>query len=169
MPSDSPSTCSDRPLTVSGNDSRDISAALFAALFQALRHCPPSRRSAVLDALESRLGEVVDDLSAKLESLLAPGTPERDRIQGLWLLYLSLVSQSQGDVQMWIGPDLFSDDAESHLRLHLPEGGASAFRPRLPEELEILAQTVNNAARVTLNRPGPGQLVVVLRDATSPT
>ncbi|SMP39418.1 hypothetical protein SAMN06295888_101248 [Desulfonatronum zhilinae] len=167
MSLDSPFTFSN--LTASGDGSRDISAALFAALFQALEHCPPSRRSAVLDTLESRLGAVVDDLSTKLELLLAPGTPDRDRIHGLWLLYLSLVSQPRGDVQMWIGPDLFSDDVENHLRLHLPEGRPSAFRPGLSEELETLAQTIVNSARVTLSRPGPGQLVVILRDATSPT
>ena len=169
---DSPPSFSGRPVHPekrSEQDPRDISAALFAALFQALEHCPPSRRSAVLGALESRLNEVVDDLSAKLELLLAPETPDRDRIQGLWLLYLSLVSQPRGDVQMWIGPDLFSDDVENHLRLHIPENKAFAFRPGLPEELEILAQTITNTARVTLRRPGPGQLVVVLHNATSPT
>jgi hypothetical protein len=171
-PSDSPPFFSGRPghpEKSSEQAPRDISAALFAALFQALEHCPPSRRSAVLGALESRLDEEVDDLSAKLELLLTPGTPNRDRIQGLWLLYLSLVSQPRGDVQMWIGPDLFSDDLENHLRLHLPENAPAMFRPGLSKELETLAQTISNTARVALSHPGPGQLVVILHDADSPT
>ena len=169
MLSDSLSTFPDRPEAVSRNGSRDISAALLAALFQALGHCPPDRRSSILNALEARLGGTVDDLAAKLESLLKPGTPARDQIQGLWLLYLSLVAQPHGDVQIWIGPDVFSDDVENHLRLHLPGGASATFRPDLSEELETLAQTITKAAQVTLRRSGPGQIVVVLHDATSPT
>lgn len=140
---------------------------LFAALFQALRYCPPDRRLGILETLESGLGFVVHDLAVKLESLLSSDASSRDRIQGLWLLYLSLELHHRADIQMWIGPDVFSDDDESHLRVFFPDNMPPALKSGLVAKLEILAQSVTNTAGVTLRQGVSGELVVELLDVAS--
>jgi hypothetical protein len=138
-------------------------AALFAALFQALEHCSHDQRAQILNALEPRLGSVHDDLHGKLGLLLnSSGMSEKDRIQGLWLLYLSFVAYPRGDVQMWIGPDLFSSDSGEYLRLQLPEAMLSSLQ-KLQEDMRILAQVVRSTVEVEISRSSSGHLVVDLR------
>ena len=149
-------------VTSRDSSSHTISAALFAALFQALESCAPQQRAAILDALEPRLGSVHDDLSGKVRALQAPELDSQDKIQGLWLLYLSFVAYPQGDVQIWIGPDLFSDDTGNHLRLILP-GNVAATLSTMLENMRILARIVNPLADVVVKESRPGQVVVILR------
>ncbi|WP_459938353.1 hypothetical protein [Desulfonatronum parangueonense] len=141
--------------------SHTIPAALFAALFQALESCDPQQRATILDTLEPRLGSVHDDLSGKVRALLAPELDSQDKIQGLWLLYLSFVAYPQGDVQIWIGPDLFSDDTGSHLRLIL-QGSVSVTPSAIVEDMQLLARTVNASADVVVKESQPGHLAVIL-------
>jgi hypothetical protein len=141
-------------------------AALFAALYQALRQCPAGQRGAILDLLETRLGSSYDDLRGKFAMLLDPVVmPPDDKIYGLWLLYLSFIAcpQCLPEVQFWIGADLFSDDQKECLRLRgpatrLPESQA------LQEDLSILASTVNDKAMAEVRLVASDQLSVVLRE-----
>lgn len=138
-------------------------AALFAALFQALRHCPQERRDSILRLLENRLDSEYDDLDQKLVLLLdAANMSAKDRIYGLWLLYLSFFvhRRSQSGMQMWIGADLFSEDQSECLRMRGP--GALLPDPMdLERELTILAQTVDDAASVKVSRVSPDQLSAI--------
>lgn len=141
-------------------------AALFAALFQALEGCGPDVRGPALKFLETRLPCAPDDLEKKFSLLLDRGAmPSQDRIYSLWLLYLSMFSQPQPrpEVQAWIGPDLFSDDQQTCLRLR----GMDAELPgpkTLEGELTILAQAVHKKAVAVLRRTGPQQLAVTVRN-----
>ncbi|WP_139162908.1 hypothetical protein [Desulfonatronum thiosulfatophilum] len=130
-------------------------------MFQALEVCVPEQRAAILDVLEPRLGSVHDDLSGKVRALQTPGLERQDKIQGLWLLYLSFVAYPQGDVQIWIGPDLFSDDTGNHLRLILP-GKVSAIISTMLEDMRILARVVSPWADVVVKETRPGHVVVIL-------
>lgn len=146
-------------------------APLIAALFHALTHCPPEFRANVLAPLDSTLGKTVHDFPEKFTMLLDSSLSVRDTIQGLWLLYLTLRFHHQDSLEIWIGPDPFSDDAASHLRI---QGGELSGSERisghceLEHSLAILAWSVSNTARTSLRRIGPGQLAVVLEDDTQP-
>ena len=62
-------------------------AALFAALFQALKHCAADQRDGILQTLEIRLDTAYDDLDEKAALLLTPNRMSvEDRVYGLWLL-----------------------------------------------------------------------------------
>ncbi|TVQ99421.1 MAG: hypothetical protein EA399_07470 [Desulfovibrionales bacterium] len=148
---------------------------MFAALFRALAHCPEKHHATVLAPLESRLGQVVHGLHEKFALLLAPACSEQDTIQGLWLLYLTMRFHGQDSLEIWIGPDLFSDAAEAlskpHLRIHgLQAAGAEPAQTLadLQENLEILARSVRDSTRVALHPTGPQQLVAVLEDEACP-
>lgn len=139
-----------------------IPAALFAALFQALEKCTSSQRTEILNALEPRLNTVFDDLAGKMSLLYAVELSREDKIQGLWLLYLSFLAYPRGDVQMWIGPDIFGNDVENRFRLHLPTNDSSMLNT-LQEDLKMLARAVDDAAEVALEQGGSDQMMVLLR------
>lgn len=140
-------------------------AALFAALFQTLRYCPPERRGPILVLLETRLGSVHDDLEKKISQLLyADSMSQEDRIYSLWMLYMSFIHypHARPGMQIWIGPDLFSDDQRACLRLRGP--GADLPDPMvLQGELTILAQAVNKRAGAEIRQSGPEQLSISVR------
>lgn len=137
-------------------------AALFAALYQSLRHSPLAERETLLNNLESSLGSAYDDLSGKLGQVLDnPAQPTTDQIHGLWMLYLAFIAHPQSDAQMWIGPDVFGHDDHECLRLQLPSVTGLAMQ-ELEAELRIVARVVDARAGVRCARTEGGQVTVDL-------
>lgn len=139
-------------------------AALFAALFQALKHCAADQRDGILQTLEIRLDTAYDDLDEKAALLLTPNRMSvEDRVYGLWLLYLSVVvfPRLDQEVQAWIGVDVFSNDRHECLRLR----GAFASLPEpdsLERDLTMLARVFSPEAQAEARRTTPDQLAVTL-------
>lgn len=142
-------------------------AALFAALFQALQHCRPEVRGPILKRLETSLTWVPDHLEMKISKLLDPDALSvKDRIYGLWLLYLSVIyyPQRSPGMQIWIGPDLFSDDQRVCLRLRCGPDADFPGSKMLEGELTILAQAVNKRAAAEHRLTGPDQISIIVRE-----